>query len=212
MEFICRNCGRKHEMDESLIDDIIECGCGYQFFAFENRGMSVMIPMSDFRTGLTMNLFRLLVISTGRFPDAAAEALDCAGLLNKVGPLRLIQEGLDRVQEKGPGKCRLTAGDVITICDLVKKHKDVLVKNKGRRIDVCELQMKTRNGTEGGIPGEPGLLLGEEADLKDWQKDIMEQDQTRERNLFRKKRINGTTWTETVHKHADELNNMKTVR
>ena len=186
MVFTCRNCGRKHEREGDLVDEYITCNCGYCFYVFENLGMSMNIPAVDFEKKMTINLFRLLVISTGRCQDAAAEVLDYTGLLNKVGPLRLIQEGLDRIQGKSPGKCRLTAGDVMTICDLLKKHKDVLVKNKGNRIDICELMMRTMKGTDGEIPGEPCLLLGEEAELRDWQRDVMERDRARERNVFRK--------------------------
>ena len=98
MEFICIACGRKHTRTERLVDEHIQCECGYRFYVFYNRGMTVIMPSEEITRQGTTKAFQRFVVSTGRCQDAKVDAFDYTSFLQRADPLGLMEVGLERYQ------------------------------------------------------------------------------------------------------------------
>ena len=184
MEFICMACGRKHIRKGRLVDEHIHCECGYSFYAFYNQGMTVTIPSDEITRLAATKAFQRFVVSTGRCQDAGVEPFDYTRFLQKADPLGLMEVGLERYQAETMGKCLLNCGDITSICDSLRKNRDVVLKNKGSYVEVIEMQRKVKGKGEPPFSGEPIAYLNEEYRLKGWQKEIMERDEARTGYLF----------------------------
>ena len=107
-----------------------------------------------------------------------------SGFLKRVDPVVLMEIGLQRYQTEILGKNLLNCGDVVSICESLKKHQDVLVKNKGQYIEIVEIRRRLKEKESLPFQEESIEYLHEACQLKDWQKEIMEQDQARVGLLF----------------------------
>lgn len=183
MEFICMSCGRKHTREGSLVDEHIRCDCGYSFYAFYNQWMKVVLPSDDITSVAATRAFQRFVVSTGRCQDVRVEpVVDYTAFLQKADPMGLMEVGLERYQTEVLGKSLLNCGDVASICESLKKHQDVIVKNKGSHIDIVEVRQKVKE--KPAVVRELFPYLNGEYELKDWQKDIMKQNAERSGYLF----------------------------
>ena len=179
MEFICMSCGRKHTRTERLVDEHIHCECGFDFYVFYNQGLSLTIPSDEIAGQSVIKAFQRFIISTGRCQDAQVETFDYTKFLQKADPLGLMEVGLERYQTETPGKRLLNCGDVVSICESLSKNRDVTVKNKGKYVDIIEMQRKVKRKESLPFYGQPIAYLNEEFQLKDWQKEVMEEDAKR---------------------------------
>ena len=109
---------------------------------------------------------------------------DHAGILWTVDPLALMEIGLERYQAERLGKCLLNCGDVVSICGSISRNRDVTVKNKGNYVDIIEIHRKVKRREPLPFTGEPIAYLNEEYQLKDWQKEVMEEDARQSGYLF----------------------------
>lgn len=183
MEFICMSCGRKHTKEGALVDEHIRCECGYSFYAFYNQGMKMVVPSDDITNVAATRAFQRFVVSTGRCQDVRVEPMvDYTAFLKKADPMVLMEVGLERYQTEVLGESLLNCSDVASICESLKRHQDVIVKNKGNRIDIAELRQKTKEKPV--VLQERFPYLNGEYELKDWQKDIMRQNAERGGYLF----------------------------
>ena len=178
------SCGRKHIRTERLVDEHIQCECGYRFLAFYCQGMMIVLPSDDIESQATIRAFQRFVVSTGRCLDAGVGPSDYTSFLQKADPLGLMEVGLERYQGEKYGKCLLNCGDVASACDSLYRNKDVVLKNKGNYIDIIEMQRKVKNKDSPPFSGEPIAYLNEEYQLKGWQREIMERDAARTGYLF----------------------------
>ena len=184
MEFTCVACGRKHIRRERLVDEHIHCECGFDFYAFYNQGLSLTIPTDEIMKQSVIKAFQRFIVSTGRCQDAQVEPTDYTYFLQKADPLGLMEVGLERYQAETLGKLLLNCGDVVSICESLNKNRDVTVKNKGNYVDIIEMQRKVKKRETFSFPGQPAAFLKEEGQLKDWQKEVMEEDAKRSGYLF----------------------------
>ncbi len=104
---------------------------------------------------------------------------------NMTDPLELIQMGLDLYQAETYGKRLLNCGDIISICEALGRNRDILLKNRGSYAEVVEMQ-KNRTGEDLAFFGRPGVYRRPEEPLRDWQREIMEEDQARSGYLYGK--------------------------
>ena len=184
MEFICMSCGQKHIRTERLVDEHIQCECGYRFYVFYNQGMTVIMPSEEITRQGTTKAFQRFVVSTGRCQDAKVDAFDYSSFLQRADPLGLMEVGLERYQAEKMGRCLLNCGDVASICESLDKNRDVMIKNKGNYAEVIEMRRKVKDRADPPFVGEPIAYLNEECALRPWQREIMERDAARTGYLF----------------------------
>ncbi len=144
MEFNCMFCGRKHHRPDGWVDERFLCSCGHELFVFYNEGLTVVLPSDDIRSDAAIQAFRYFVISTGRCRDAATVRASFAQLFQTSDPMGLMEVGLERFQYGTYGKCYLNCGDVASICESLKDHKDVMIRNKGISVDIYEMQQRKK--------------------------------------------------------------------
>ena len=152
MEFVCANCGRKHTREEQPVDEHIRCACGYSFYVFCDRGMTVVMPSAEVGLDEIRYALRRFVMSTGRCRDTATEPEYGAGFLRGMDPEGLLEMGLERFQLREMGKCLMNSADIASIFDSLEKDRDVMLKNKGTYVDIIELRRKKKEKAEQYIP------------------------------------------------------------
>ncbi len=184
MEFICSACGRKHIRTGQWVDEHIHCECGYDFYAFYHQGVVVTLPFNLIRKEAVAKAFRHLVASVNRSGNARTEADICTDFLRKADPLGLIAVGMERYQAEVLGKSLLTCGDFTAICESLLNNKDLMLKNKGNYVDIIEFNRKMKKKEEPRFLEGPIQYLQDEYMLKDWQKEIMEENDARSGYLF----------------------------
>ena len=105
-------------------------------------------------------------------------------VLKKADPLFLMEVGLERYQAETLGKRLLNCGDVVSICESISRNRDVAVKNKGSYVDIIEMQRTVKRREPLPVTGQPIVSLNGECQLKDWQKEVMEEDARQSGYLF----------------------------
>ena len=112
------------------------------------------------------------------------EPMECIRFLETANPEMLIAVGLDRYQNEVLGKGLMNCGDVVSICESLRKHQDVMVKNKGNCIQIVEIRRRVKDREDSPLAREPIAYLNGEYRLRDWQKEVLEADQARTGCLF----------------------------
>lgn len=92
-----------------------------------------------------------------------------AACLQAEDPLTLLEIGLERYQAETKGQHLISSEDIASICDSLWKKQDVLIRNKGNYIDIIEMRCKRKDR--------------DKRELRDWQREIMEQDAGRSGSL-----------------------------
>lgn len=169
----CDRCGKRHVVNGSVIDEFIDCPCGYSFYLFYSEGMTVKMPAREMMTDENMQNFRWFVTRTGRCEKVHAEPPGYGKALVEIYPPVLIEMGLRRLQEKEYEKCSMNSGDIDTILSILNQDADVLVKNKKGYVDVIELQNKPRE-TRTSAAVEVSKYLEEDPTVQSRQKESME--------------------------------------
>ena len=96
--------------------------------------------------------------------------------ISSVSSEYLLDLAIWRFQEEEKHQCRITGGEIISICRSLQ-DRDVMIKNKGKCAQVMELNVKKAEST--------ALRFSESAEhylpdgYREWQKEIMESSQQR---------------------------------
>ena len=194
--FICGRCGRIHVPDRPIVDEIITCGCGYRFYCFGNSGMMITVPAQELRDTVC-EAMRRFVQATGRCRDAPAppsETENIRKILLRMDSTGLLEIALQKMQEEDFGETLMHSNDVVSILELIHENKDAVVKGQKGYVSIIEQRSRNHRKSEtdylqlmentlAAIP-EREAVCREEAPLKQWQTDIMEEDIRRTGLLF----------------------------
>ncbi len=193
--FVCPCCHRRYDYEQRVVDEVINCGCGFVFYVFGHQGLTIQLPEEEANEAVCEAL-RRLVRTTGRFPDAPSPGRrkGFAAEIGMIPPLALIEMGLQRMQTASFGGQILHSGDVESILEILNEKKDALVKRQNGYVTVMEQKVRNRKKGEvdylrlmeegfGYDPEGPGEAPPEES-LRPWQMEIMEEDQARTGYLF----------------------------
>ena len=70
----CPKCKKKHYSAYALMNEFVNCECGYSFYAFADKGLHIMIPAQETRIDQIVRAMRRFVVTTGRCrPEEAHE-------------------------------------------------------------------------------------------------------------------------------------------
>ena len=76
----CPKCGKVHIFHEQYVDELVECDCGLQFYAFAMGFLHITLPADEATYDPIARSMRRFVISTGRCSDIPPELyLDQSG-------------------------------------------------------------------------------------------------------------------------------------
>ena len=145
----CPKCGKIHSFNERYVDEIVNCECEFEFYAFAMGTLHIVMSADEARYDPIVRSMRRFVISTGRCGDIppelyvdhdgqerydmTAQELDAEEELSRV---------LDDYQTDSYGECLVTKELLDTICENLYNGKDIELKKKKDGVDVIELKKK----------------------------------------------------------------------
>jgi|GEM_PF-1343274 len=148
----CPECGKAHYFNDEYVDDIVECGCGFEFYAFAKDTLRIVMSADEARCDAVVRSTRRFVMSTGRFRNMSSELyIDCDGQeCFSLIPHQLdIEEELERIldeyQTAAYGKKIVYRELLDSICESLDKGSDIELKKQKNGIDVIELKKKRVN-------------------------------------------------------------------
>ncbi len=150
----CPRCGKKHIFREAYVDNMIECQCGFECYAFAVDDFRIIMSKSEAERENVVRSMRRFVVSTGRCTDMPPEMyMDEAELREctpNAGSVYIrdfdLEEALERVLEEYQveafGECFLTKELLDSICESLSEDKDIELKAKKDGIEIIELKKK----------------------------------------------------------------------
>ena len=144
--FTCQKCMRKHIRHGNVVSESITCSCGYEFFAFEGYGMTIILPTAEMRDERVGRQIQKLIAITGRgYEDAIQqESKQYNAVLYEADPERLLSVALNRVQAEIYGINILQPKNILAMCEYLSRDLDLAVRYKKdkNRIVLNELDPK----------------------------------------------------------------------
>ena len=194
--FVCGRCGRIRVLDQPIVDEIVVCKCGFRFYCYGNKGMTITMPAQEL-CDQVIDQMRRFVQATGRYRGAPAlpsEAVNINKILQQMDSMGLLEIALEKLQEEDFGGTLLHCYDIISILELLHEKKDAVVKKQKDYVSVVEQRSKNHkhpeidyiqlvNNTLAAISGNESVCR-EEEQLRQWQIDIMEDNARRTGLLF----------------------------
>lgn len=138
----CPKCNKLHRFDSKIVDEIINCTCGFDFYAFAAGEFRIAMSKSEASCEPIVRSMRRFVVSTGRCTDIPPELYD--GYDDTDYPLfeDLLDKTLEEHQLESYGTVYFTKDLLDSICDSFSSGKDVELKKKKDCIDIIELKKK----------------------------------------------------------------------
>ena len=145
----CPKCGKNHSFNGRYVDEIVECECGFEFYAFAMGTLHIAMSADEAMYDPIARSMRRFVISTGRCGDIPPELyLDQSGQERfdmtafELDTEEELSRVLDDYQTDSYGECLVTKELLDTICENLYNGKDIELKKKKDGVDVIELKKK----------------------------------------------------------------------
>jgi len=144
---LCPRCRKEHFSDYAVLDEFFNCECGFSFYAFEDRGLRIMMTPDEAHYEPIARAMRRFVVSTGRCQDIDQKLLEPTEQVNTVElQQRDLDEELTEILEEYQmavfGQCYLTKELICSICESFEGGTDVELKKLKDRVDLIELKRK----------------------------------------------------------------------
>ena len=138
----CPRCNRIHHIDGEIVDEIIHCSCGFEFYAFAVGDLRIVMSKTEACSESIVRSMRRFVVSTGRCPDIPPELYDDSCIDSYPEFEDVLERSLEEHQLESFGKIYFTKELLDSICESFSNGKDVELKKKKDSIDVIELKKK----------------------------------------------------------------------
>lgn len=83
----CPRCSKKHSLQGMVIDEVISCSCGFDYYAFAADDLQIVLPSSEAAYKSIARAMRRFVVANGRCQDIPPElyedGFDCQVLDNE---------------------------------------------------------------------------------------------------------------------------------
>lgn len=146
---ICPRCHRIHLVEKVPVDQIIDCDCGFSFYAFVDHDLRIIMTPGEANYEPIARAMRRFVVATGRCTDIPYELIcdtDEEKKYNMAVQEQSTDSELERVLEEyqmsAYGECFLTKEVIDSACELFRKGEDVVVKQKKDTVEVHEVKVR----------------------------------------------------------------------
>lgn len=146
---ICPRCRREHFSPYLVMDEYVNCECGFRFYAFADRGLNIIMTPEEVGYEPVARAMRRFIVSTGRCTDIPPSLyLEPSGSVEYDVTVEekdldtVLEETLEEYQTAVFGQCYLTRELICSICDSFESGHDVELKKQKDRVDVIELKKK----------------------------------------------------------------------
>lgn len=176
----CPKCGRVHDFEADYIDRIIDCDCGFGYYAFAAGDFRIVMSKAEAGCEDIVRSMRRFVVTTGRCRDIPPELYAEEGQLEP-GPnahfacyvreydlVDELEHVLQEYQLSAFGECLFTRELIDSVCESLSDGKDVELKRKKDGIDIIELKKKRIKPTKPDsgrkiialrqVSGDPGVM------------------------------------------------------
>jgi hypothetical protein len=149
----CPKCGKKHTFSGCYVDSMIDCECGFGYYAFAAGDFRIVMSQEEAGSEEVVRAMRRFVVSTGRCTDIPPELYDMDREMPtpNAGPSFYVREYdledelehvLREYQVSAFGECLFTRELMDSICESLSAGKDIELKRKKDGIDIIELKKK----------------------------------------------------------------------
>ena len=145
----CPKCKKKHYSAYALMNEFVNCECGYSFYAFVDKGLHILIPAQETRIDQIVRAMRRFVVTTGRCQDIDPKLLEYM----EEDPIVNKQERdldaefaslLEEYQIVVFGDCYITREVIDSIYKAFEHNADVVLKKQKDGVDISEMKKPTR--------------------------------------------------------------------
>ncbi|MCR5540682.1 MAG: hypothetical protein K6F71_07680 [Ruminococcus sp.] len=138
----CPRCNKIHRIDGDIVDEIIHCSCGFEFYAFAVGDFRIVMSKTEACSEPIVRSMRRFVVSTGRCPDIPPELYDDVYNDDFLEMEESLAKSLEEHQLESFGNVYFTKDLLDSICESFSNGKDVELKKKKDSIDIIELKKK----------------------------------------------------------------------
>ena len=141
---ICPKCHKEHYGAYPLMDEFINCDCGFSFYAFVDQGLRIMMTPQEARFEPIARAMRRFVVATGRCQDIDPKLLEYTDQIPRVDVQEWdlddqLAKVLEDYQLAAFGECYITKELVDSICKFFERNMDVIIRKHKDRVDVSEV-------------------------------------------------------------------------
>ena len=145
----CPKCRKKHYSAYALMNEFVNCDCGYSFNAFADKGIHIMISAQETRIDQIVRAMRRFVVTTARCQDIDPKLLE----YTEENPIVNRQERnldaefvslLEEYQIVVFGDCYITRKVIDSIYMAFEHNADVVLKKQKDGVDISEMKKPIR--------------------------------------------------------------------
>lgn len=170
---LCPKCHREHHSDTSPMDEFVDCGCGFSFYAFAERGLCVLLTPEEASYEPIARSLRKFIVSTGRCTDISPALYQDAPGETFIREPDLdveLERILEDFQMAAFGECFFTKDLIYSMCETLQDGNDFELRKQKDRIDLIKLIRKKVNVQEKRPAARQritayGMMLGGRRDL-----------------------------------------------
>ena len=146
---ICPKCYREHFSPNELLDEFIDCECGFSFYAFAFQGLRVIMTPEEASYEPIARALRRFIVSTGRCTDIPPGLYmepegkkECEMIAQERDLDTDMESILEDYQMTMFGQCFLTRDLLCSICESFEHGHDIELKKQKDHVDIIELKKK----------------------------------------------------------------------
>lgn len=146
---LCPKCHKEHYGAYPLMDEFINCECGFSFYAFVDRGLRIMMTPQEAMFEPIARAMRRFVVATGRCQDIDPKLLEYTDQIPSLDVQeRDLDDELARVLEEYQlaafGECFITRELIDSICKFFGNNMDVVLMKQKDGVDIREMKKPKR--------------------------------------------------------------------
>ncbi len=148
-EVFCPRCRKAHLSTYPIMDEYIDCECGFRFYAFSDSGLKITMPQEEAGYEPIARAMRRFVVSTGRCLDIPPEFYQDENgqyyfsiAVRAADVEEALEQALEQFQMEYFGETFLTKDAIYSICESFQDCHDVELRKQKKRVDVIKLIKK----------------------------------------------------------------------
>ena len=146
---ICPKCHKEHYGAYALMDEYIDCECGFSFYAFVDKGLRIMMTPQEASYEPIARAMRRFVVATGRCQDIDPRLLEYTDEMPSVDVQERdldeeVSRSLEDYQLAAFGECYITKELIDSICKAFGRNYDVALNKKKDGVELREVNKPTK--------------------------------------------------------------------
>lgn len=155
----CPKCHKKHYGAYKLMNEFVDCECGYNFYAFAEKDLQILMPAHETDIDGVVRAMRRFVVESGRCQDIDPRLLEHTDESPNIyarerDPEVEFENLLEKFGIEIFGECYVTLEVINFIHNAFEKNMDVLLKKQKDGVDMSEMKKPQRAAKPKARSGE----------------------------------------------------------